>query len=170
MFFDSCLLADMGPSLETKLRSTAELFSRGKIRGQSLRPFGKAAAVLCLYWFNFPGEKFAPLFSAEEAPRLPSILARAWLAVTAARDTHSLTAVQRKLVGHPSDDVARLSRFLNELQEGQVEGVGNYRNLRSRWPLPGKFYDARTWLQFELLSTSKSKTLRKTCPERLKHL
>jgi hypothetical protein len=160
IFFDSCLLVDAIPSLEKELRGTAELFSQGKIKGQSLRPFGKAAAVLCLYWFNFPGEKFALLFSSDEAPRLPSILARAWLAVTAARDPHSLPVVQRKLVGHPSDDVARLSRFISELQEGQVEHIGSYRNLRSRWPLSGRFYDARTWLQLELLSTSGSKTLR----------
>lgn len=159
-FFDSCLLVDAFPSLEKELRRTAESFSQGKIKGQSLRPFGKAAAVLCLYWFNLPGEKFAQLFSGDEAPRLPSILARAWLAVTAARDPRSLPVVQRKLVGHPSDDVARLSRFISELQEGQVEHVGSYRNLRSRWPLPGRFYDARTWLQLELISTSGSKALR----------
>ncbi len=160
MFFDCCLLADVAPLLEAKLRSTAELFSQGRVGGQSLRPFGKAAAVLCLYWFNFPGEKFAVLFSSEEAPRLPSILARAWLAVTAARDAGSLPTVQRKLVGHPSDDVARLSRFISELQDGQVDSIGNYRNLRPRWPLPGMFYDARTWLRLELLTRSGSKKLR----------
>jgi hypothetical protein len=63
-----------------------------------------------------------------------------------------LPEVQARLFGHQSDDVARLSRFLTELLVGNITSLGDYKSLKSRWPLPGKYYDARSWLAVELAS------------------
>lgn len=161
VFFDACLLLNASPSTEAKIRELACKFSEGQIKGQSQKPFGKSSALLCLYCFNYKQIQFPALFTADQAPTLPSVLARAWLAVVAARVPHNLAVVQTKLVGHPSDDVARLSRFLNELLSGKINQIGNYKRQKSRWPATGKFYDTRAWLQLELLSNAQSRGLRR---------
>jgi hypothetical protein len=65
------------------------------------------------------------------------------------------------LLGHGADDVARLSRFLTELLAGTVESLGNYKSQKSRWPLPGKYYDTRSWLILDIASRSRNLKLRK---------
>jgi hypothetical protein len=137
-------------------------FATGNAKGQSGGSFGKASAVLCLYWFGMAGRDLSGLFSAQEAPLLPAVVARAWLATVVARESALLRQVQARLVGHPSDDVARLSRFLDDVASGAMDKVGNYKNQKSRWPRSGKFYDARAWLQLEVLSSAGSAKLRAT--------
>lgn len=168
-FFEACLLLDATPKTEAAIRDLANGFARGAVEGQSGGTFGKASALLCLYWFDVSGHGLADLFPAEQAPLLPAVLARAWLATVTARDSRLLHESQAKLVGHPSDDVARLSRFLTEVLSGTVDQVGNYKHQRSRWPATGKFYDSRAWLQFEILSRASSSKLKATARTDLAH-
>ena len=162
LFFNSCLLMDVELTFEQKYRTLAYKFARGEIKKYSGRPYGKAAALLCLYWFGAKTREITDLFSPDEALQLPSPVARAWLAVITAKHPKSLPKIQARLVGYPSDDVARLSRFLHDLLEGTIETVGRYRRQRPRWPASGKFYDARAWLTLELLSWAGSKKLKGT--------
>lgn len=168
-FFEACLLLDATPKTEAAIRDFANGFARGAVWGQSGGTFGKASALLCLYWFNVSGSDLAELFPAAQTPLLPAVLARVWLATVTARDSRLLHESQAKLVGHPSDDVARLSRFLTGVLSGTIDQVGNYKQQRSRWPATGKFYDSRAWLQFEILSRASSPKLKATARADLAH-
>lgn len=55
-----------------------------------------------------------------------------------------------------------MARFLSGLLDGAVDQVGNYKNQRLRWPKTGMFYDARAWLQLDLISRAGSSKLRAT--------
>jgi len=159
IFFESCLLLNADTSTEKTICELAEQFCRGNLKGQSQKPYGKATAILCLYWFNYQKGNLPNLFTSSECFGLPAAIARAWLSITAAIEPGLLPKIQCKLVGHPYDDVARFSKFLTELISGEVNKFGSYKNLKERWPAQGKFYDTRAWLQFELLSISSSKEL-----------
>ncbi len=161
-FFESCLRLNASRKTEQSIKEYAEEFATEHAQGQSGGQFGKASALLCLYWFGKNGRELADLFSVEEARLLPSVVARAWLAIVVARDSGLLPYIQAKLVGHSSDDVARLSKFMGDLLSGAVEKVGNYKNQKSRWPGVEKFYDARAWLQLEVFSCVGSSRLKQT--------
>ena len=156
-FFEACLLLDASQDTETEIKRLAMEFVKGKADGQSPRPFGKASVLLCLYWFNAGSRTLANLFASDDTSELPAPVARSWLAVVAARDAQKVPDVQAKLVGHASDDVAKLSRFLSELFSGNLGPVGNYANQKPRWPFKGWFYDTRAWLQLELLASAGSR-------------
>lgn len=160
-FFEACLLLDAPPALELQLRDLARGFARGEVEGQSGGAHPKASALLCLYWFGGGAEELASQFGSGNASDLPSWVARAWIATVAARDPRFLPRIRGRLLGHPADDVARLSRFLEQVKEGDVRHVGAYKHQRSRWPSPGKFYDCRAWLQLEILSRAGSDQLRR---------
>lgn len=168
-FFEACLLLNATPVVEKRIIETARSFLEGTLAGQSGGGFGKASALLCLYWFGLGGPELVDLYTAVEAFLLPPPLARCWLATVAARTEKLLQRVQAKLVGHPSDDVARLSRFLTETITGSVDRVGNYKHQKSRWPLTGNYYDVRAWLQLEILSRGRSRQLQMTLRNDLKH-
>ena len=168
-FFDACLYLDAPPQLERKLREFAKAFATTNVKGQSGKPFGKASAVLCMYWFGAPIRALLGLFDRADGSALPPLVARAWLSVVAARDPRHLRETQARLTGHPSDDVARLSRFLSDLIAGDIERIGNYRHQRPRWPAPGRFYDSRAWLQFELIAQAGSDALRQRASQDVRH-
>ena len=159
VFFEACLLLNAKPRVEKPIRDYAKAFALGKVLGQSGGSFGKASALLCLYWMGTNGQISAELFPTDQALLLPPVLVRAWLSVVAARNPSQFPQVLEKLVGHPSDDVARLARFLNSIRSGSIIDVGNYKRQKPRWPAPGKFYDSRAWLQLEILSRSPSDEL-----------
>ncbi|MBN2584563.1 MAG: RNA-directed DNA polymerase [Planctomycetes bacterium] len=161
-FFEACLLLDASRALASRIRSMAKTFVRGTAKGHSKNAYGKASAVICLYWFGLSATTLMKLFSEEEARLLPPSVARAWLACVAAKDADSLPVVQAKLIGHPSEDVAKLSRFLGDLLKGTVDQIGNYKNQRTRWPRAGRYYDVRAWLQLELISQTRSRKLKST--------
>lgn len=161
-FFEACLFLDATPSQEREIRKLASDFAKGKAKGQCARPYGKASALLCLYWFNASANVMYRMFCNDEVISLPSPVVRAWAACIVARVPELLPAVQAKLVGNPSSDVARLSNFLSELFTGTITDVGAYRNQKSRWPKPGMFYDARAWLQLELIAQARSPQLAST--------
>jgi hypothetical protein len=95
-------------------------------------------------------------------------VARAWIATVSALRPSLLPQVQSKLVGHQSDDVARLSSFLTGILNGTVTKIGNYKNQKPRWPLAGKYYDARSWLVLHLASSTRDKNLRQNLARDLK--
>jgi len=159
-FFEACMLLNAERELEAKIRRFALEFVKNMGTDQAGGPFGKASALLCLYWYGLDGDGIVDLFSNEEAPRLPAVVARAWLSSAAARKPSNLYRIQAKLLGNPGDDVARLSRFLDDLLNGKVQNVGKYKNLKPRGIKNEMFYDARAWLQLELISQGKSKALR----------
>lgn len=168
VFFEACLLLDADKDIEDRIVQLAEKFVRGNAFGQSGGSFGKASALLCLYWFGFRGSDLVNLFTRIEGPLLSPALARTWLACVTALDPKELQNVQMRLVGHPSDDVSKLSQFLADLLAGTIDRVGNYKNQKPRWPAPGKFYDVRAWLQLELITQAKSETLLSTAKTDIK--
>ena len=167
--FDTALLADMPSSTEELWREFALDFSCAKVEGASGGAYGQAAAMLALYWFGADGQHIADVFLNKNPHRLPAPVARAWLTTTVVLDRETLPQIQAALVGHPSDDVARLSQFLGALLRGDVAGVGDEGwGARPRWPASGKYYDARTWLQLDLLATGSSSKLKAAVAKKVK--
>jgi hypothetical protein len=160
-FFEACLLLNASPDLELQFRELAGKFALGEMKGQAGGAHAKASALLCLYWFGGSAEQLVKQFDSVRACDLPSAVARAWIATIAARDPRFLPRIRGQLLGHPADDVARLSRFLEQVKEGDVDRVGGYKHQKSRWPSPGWFYDCRAWLQLEILSRAGSEELRR---------
>lgn len=160
-FFESLLLLDPTPQLSQELRQLALGFARGNAPGQAGRPLGRASAIVALYWLGEASSRLKSLFDAASARRIPKEVARAWLAVTFAVSPRALGSLQALLVGHPSDDVARLSDFLLALGgSGSIQNLGRYKHQRNRWPLPGKYYDARSWLILDEAAATKDPRLR----------
>jgi hypothetical protein len=160
-FFEACLLLDPGEDLASELIEFTRKFARGQSRFQTNCPLGKSTAILLLYWFDEPAEDLVGLFTERAARSLPKEVARSWLAVVGARDSSLLVKVQSALFGHPADDVLRLARLLEHVSSGRIESLGQYRKQRLRWPLSGKFYDARAWLTLEIGSHASHKSLRR---------
>jgi hypothetical protein len=159
-FFEAALLLDPDAVTTLRLRRVATAFARGKAEGQADRPLGRASAILLLYWCGEEYGTFASLYNSAEGPWLPKEVARAWMACAAALEPSILGEVRGALLGHPADDVARLSRFLADLLEGRVETVGSFKSQKPRWPLPGKYYDTRSWLALDLSSRGTNPLLR----------
>jgi hypothetical protein len=160
-FFESLLLLDPSPNLELALRQLALDFANGNALGQAGRPLGRASAILVLYWLGEPRSNLKLLFDAASARKVPKEVARAWLAVTFAVIPRALGSLQARLVGHPSEDVARLSDFLLVLRgSGGIQSLGSYKHQRNRWPLPGKYYDTRSWLILDIAAATKDSRLR----------
>jgi hypothetical protein len=159
-FFEALLLLDPDKRVSDGALAIATAFAKKKLPGQTPRSLGRASAILTLYWLGARTTALQQLYSAEEASELPKEVARAWLTVVAARTPARVESVVERLFGHPADDVLRLVRFLQSLRRGQLATLGKYYNLKNRYPLPGKFYDARAWLLLEVASHSKHPTLR----------
>lgn len=140
----------------------------GTAAGQSGGAMGRASAILVMYWLGEPAWRLASLFDAESARRLPKEVARAWLSSVTALRPLGLKNVQTKLVGHQSDDVARLSSFLGAILSGAVAKLGNYKSQKPRWPLSGKFYDARSWLLLHIASSTPDEAFRTQLRKELK--
>ena len=153
-FFETLLLLDPTPVLAARIRKFASVFAQGGMTGQSGKPMGRASAILVLYWLGESAANLLCLFDADSARRLPKEVARSWIGTIAALRPSSLKEAQAKLVGHQSDDVARLSSFLTGLLAGAVKKIGSYKTQKSRWPLPGKYYDARSWLLLHIASST----------------
>jgi hypothetical protein len=159
--FDAALLANMPPRIERKWSKFVLRFLGNQVDGQSSGAYGQAAALLCLYWLGCTGVQVGRIFMRGNTQSLPAPVARSWLAITTARNPALLPRLQAALVGHPSDDVARLSQFLSALLAGNVHSFGDFgARKRAKWPAPGRYYDARAWLQLELMSTGRSSKLR----------
>lgn len=156
-FFEAVLLLNPSGAELRDLRSLARSHSGSLGRRRALP---RASAVLAMYWLGCNADEISRLYSPAEAPLLPKEVARAWLATVFALDPSKIAAVQRALLGHPSDDVARLARFLTDLESGDVVRVGSLPAKRHRWPLPGKELDARAWLILEILSHAGSPVVR----------
>lgn len=154
VFFESLLLLDPDPATALQIRLLASQFASATALGQSGKPLGRASALLTLYWFGEAAMILASLFDSEAARRLPKEVARAWISTVTALRPRLLPQVQSRLVGHQSDDVARLSAFFSGILGGTVKTIGNYKHQKSRWPLPGKYYDARSWLVLHVASSA----------------
>ena len=168
-FWEACLVVDADSDSEKRVVAAARSFVRGTFPGQTDRPMGKVGALLCLYWFSDNVDDILTLFSTEPARSLPAPVARAWLAVVAATAPDNLSSIQRALVGHPNDDVAKLSMFLDDLRAGSVARLGYYKRLRQLWASREKHYDARAWLQLELMSTAPPSGAQKSAIQDLKY-
>lgn len=157
IFFDAALRAVPTGREAKELRALALSYARR--RGRS-RPLVRASAIVLLYWMGVPAEILEGLYTRDEAPALPKEVARAWMACAAARDPSSLTRIQALLLGHPSDDVARLARFLTDLFDGALTGALPLSGSKPRWPQPGRYYDARAWIMLELAAHSPDRVIR----------
>lgn len=157
-FFEAALLLDLSGPMADDFRELAIAFATGDNPHCCGRPMGRASAILLLYWLGY--QNITDLFNAASGPELPKEVARAWLAAaTALRGKDGYLTVLERLFGHPADDVARLSRFLHGILHGDIETLGQYKSQKDRWPLPGKYYDPRSWLILDLASLSPNKRL-----------
>jgi hypothetical protein len=157
-FFDLALrLAPTGREARD-LKALAKRFARGSRRRRTL---ARASAVVLYYWLGAKPEELRELYAPDEAPRLPKEVARAWLASATSREPTSLAYIQSCLLGHPSDDVARLARFLADLQGGQLAVLPKFGAPKSRWPQSGYYFDARSWLLLEAASHSPNPKVRR---------
>lgn len=161
-FFEACLMMNLDAAAEEEALGAALQATRGDALGRVPGSVGRVPSTLCVFWFDASPQALAELFSDEQARHLPAPVARAWLAVCAAREFSALREAQAKLVGNAADDVAKLSHFLTALSRGDIESVGYYKHQRKMWAARGKLYDARAWLQLELLAASSSEKLRST--------
>jgi hypothetical protein len=151
-FFEALLLLDSSPELASRCLEISKEFALGNIQGQTGQSLGQSAAIICLYWFGESFDIIQNLYSEEVAISLPKEVARSWLVCVTAMDPSRYEVPMNALFGHTSDDVLRLLRFIQALISGRIASLGNYKNLKNRWPLPGKYYDAHTWLIYELAS------------------
>ena len=156
-FAAALLLVPDGHELQ-ELRTLAVAFAN-KAAGRS-KPLAGASAILLLYWMGSSGQSLEDLYTREQAAALPKEVARAWLACTVARSPESLARLQGQLLGHPSDDVARLARFLTDLIDGALTSMPRLGGRKPRWPQSGWYYDAHQWLLLELTASSPSKAVR----------
>lgn len=161
-FFESLLWLDPSDKEGSEVLGFSERFTHGRIQGQTAKPMGLASAILVIYWLSIKNPHLDDLYSSHELRGLPKEVARAWLACSAAWNPANLTSLKGKLLGHPSDDVVRLANFLESLLHGAVHSLGNYKKQRHRWPLPGKYYDPRSWLVLDLASQGDNQQLHQT--------
>ena len=161
-FFESLLMLDARMKDAPILRALAGQFATGTYVGQTGKPLGRSSAIIALYWHGASAGEITNLYTQPQAIELPKEVARAWMVCSTVLKPPSLREVQARLFGHPSDDVARMAHFLAELLTGNVTTLGNYKSLKSRWPFVGKYYDARSWLAFDLASRSPNMKLKAT--------
>jgi hypothetical protein len=157
-FFEAALLLRPVAADARDLRKLAHEHV-GRIFKRRRRSLPRSTALLLLYWLGVSPATLQGLYSSAVAPSLPKEVARAWMAAVFAADPGGILPVQAALLGHPSDDVARLARFLNDLAAGSLTDVGPLPSIRARWPAPGMQFDARAWLTLEILSHSPNATL-----------
>jgi reverse transcriptase-like protein len=167
-FFEAVLLLNPTGKELVELRSLAKNHARFTATKRP-RSLPRASAVFALYWLGATAKDVATLYQPEDGPLLPKEVARAWLATCFALDPASVGDVRRSLLGHPSDDVARLSRYLAEIESGLLVDIGKLPGKRSRWPLPGEEFDARAWLTLEILSQAGSSLIRNRVKGALPH-
>lgn len=168
-FFEALLLLDPTDEIVDSIVNFSEAFAAGNHAHQTGRPLARSTATVSLYWFDGDPNTISTIHAQQDAPRLPKEVARSWLATIATLDPDRLQGVLMALFGHPSDDVRSLVMFLEGLTNGTVESLGNYKHRKPRWPLPGRFYDAQTWLQFELSSQGANAQLLNTARHHFPH-
>jgi hypothetical protein len=159
-YFDAVQLLDPSAQVAADVRDLADAFARGAYARQTGRPLARSGAIMCMYWLGSPAARVATLFTAAQARGLPKEVARSWLACGAALRPRALTSMLNALVGHPSDDVARMSRFLLTVFAGTLDTVGWFYRQKSKWPARGRYYDPRAWLVLDLCSRSPNPRMR----------
>lgn len=159
-FFNSLFFLRPGSQNKQTIVNLCERFSKDIYTGQTHRPLAISSAILGLYWFGYDKSKILNLFDEDTAPTLPKEVVRAWIAVSFAYAPKIANQVIKKTFGHPSDDVLRLVRFLENIDNGTISTIGNYKSQKSRWPLSGKFYDSRAYLMLEIISHSKNSKIK----------
>jgi len=154
-FFEALLVGDPSRSGETKALDLIERFLDGSLGTCSGGELGKSSAILAYYWLGGNVSELAVLVSGGDWSRVSAQVARSFLAALAATAPSRFQAHAIQFVGHPSDDVGRIVEFANAIITGTfAKPPFPYAHLKLRWPLTGKRYDARAWLQLELLSRS----------------
>lgn len=159
-FFESLMFLNSSRTLSKEIIRLASEFAHGNLRNQTNRPLGRSAAITVLYWFGENMRNLRDLFTENDAKDLPKEVARSWLACAVALSPDCFSVLVNKLFGHPSDDLLRLVRFIEGILSGKVESLGNYKSKKSRWPMPGRYYDPRAWLLLDLASCGKSNNLK----------
>jgi hypothetical protein len=158
-FFDSLLVGDLSRASEKKALNLVTRFLDGTLGPCSGGELGRGSAILTYYWLGGDENHLESVVGATGWSKVLTQVARAFLATHAATSPTRFKDAAIKFVGHPSDDVGRLTEFINAIIAGEIGKLPfAFAHLKPRWPLPGKRYDARAWLQLELLSRSSDKT------------
>jgi len=154
-FFDALLLGDFSAKDETMALNLVTRYLDGNLTSSSGGDIGKASAILAYYWLGGNIKRLAAKLEKRGWSKLSTKVARAFLATLAATASGEFAKTAVKFVGHPSDDVARITEFIQAIRLGELVAMKfPFAHLKSKWPLRGKYYDTRAWLQLELLSLS----------------
>jgi hypothetical protein len=154
-FFDALLLANIGPTDERAGLDLVRRYLNGEIGSGSPGELGRAAATLAHYWLGGKTQDLESIVSKSGWRRVSPQVARAFLSTTVAMNQDRFQALTLKFVGHPSDDVGRAAEFLGAVLQGEIGKLSfSFAGLKRRWPQPGMHYDARAWLQMEIMSQS----------------
>ena len=159
-FFDALLLCSSKNKEEREIRDLIRSYSRRKLGDVSRKPLAQAAALLCYYWFGGSLKNLMKLVDLTSPHRLAKEVTRVTLAIIAAVEPKLFEKAAISFTGHCSDDVAKLVQFIRALFAGAVKKLKYVAHLKSRWPLPGKFYDARAWLTLEIISHAPNEELK----------
>jgi hypothetical protein len=160
-FFDALLLADICHTDERAVLDLVLRYLNGSIGTGSLGELGGAVATLAYYWFGGEPKDLEPILGKSGWSAVSPQVARSLLSTTVAKNPTTFSALAIKFVGHPSDDVAKIAEFLNAVLVGEIGKLSfSFAHLKPRWPRPGKHYDARAWLQLEIISQTGDKTAR----------
>jgi hypothetical protein len=154
-FFDALLLGDFSARDEKMALDLVTRYLDGSLAASSGGDIGKASAILAYYWLGGDIKCLATKLEKKGWSKLSTQVARAFLAALAATSSREFAKTAIKFVGHPSDDVARITEFIQAIHLGEILTLKfPFAHLKRKWPLRGKHYDTRAWLQLELLSFS----------------
>jgi hypothetical protein len=160
-FFDALLLADICPADERAALDLILRYLNGSIGSDSRGGLGRAAATLAYYWLGGEPKDIEPILRESGWSSVSPQVARSILSTTVAKNPTSFSALAIKFIGHQSDDVAKIAEFLNAVLVGEIGKLSfSFAHLKMRWPRPGKHYDARAWLQLEIISHTGDKAAR----------
>jgi len=155
-FFDALLSGNVGAANERRSKAIVLSYLDNSLGNHSKGQLGRSVAILTYYWFGGNAKDLHPILTDSGWSALSPQVGRTILATSAARAPRRFKELAIQFVGNPSDDIARLTEFIGGILAGEVGKLSfPFANLKPRWPLPGQHYDARAWLQLEILSRSK---------------
>jgi hypothetical protein len=161
-FFETILGSDPPDDARRALRALAQRVLAGDWP-PDLGDYPKQSAALCLYWVG--DKRSARSFRRivrNDGAALPEGVVRALLSAAACLAPGDLTGTLGDAVRVGKPSVASLATTISRLRGNKISGVPGARVINGRWSwaLRRTVYDARMWLQLEILAFGRSAHIR----------